>query len=102
MNTYSAMGSSSSLRGGAALGVALREHPDDLAAALDAWEAGLRPYITKQRRSARVKQQRFVPSSRPVQVLVSGALELIRRVVHRRLAAEFTAAEVAAPAGTAR
>jgi 2-polyprenyl-6-methoxyphenol hydroxylase-like FAD-dependent oxidoreductase len=102
MNTYSAMGSSSSLRGGAALGVALREHPGDLAAALEAWEAGLRPYITRQRRSARVKQQRFVPSSRPVQVVVSGVLEMLRRVVHRRMTAEFDAAAVAAPTGTAR
>ncbi|WP_078892434.1 FAD-dependent monooxygenase [Streptomyces olivaceus] len=102
MNTYSAMGSSSSLRGGAALGVALREHPGDLAAALDAWETGLRPYITSQRRSARIKQQRFVPSSRPVQVLVSGVLDVVRSVVHRRLAAEFTAAAAAVPSGPAR
>jgi 2-polyprenyl-6-methoxyphenol hydroxylase-like FAD-dependent oxidoreductase len=94
MNTYSAMGSSSSLRGGAALGVAVAEHPDDLAAALDAYETGLRPYITRQRRSARVKQQRFVPSSRPVQVLCSVVLELIRRVVHRRLAAKAAAPPV--------
>ncbi|MEV1117709.1 FAD-dependent monooxygenase [Actinosynnema sp. NPDC049800] len=100
MNTYSAMGSSSSLRGGAALGVALREHPEDLAAALDAWETRLRPYITRQQRSARIKQQRFVPSSRPVEVLVSGVLELIRRVVHRRMAAEYTASS--ALSGTAR
>jgi 2-polyprenyl-6-methoxyphenol hydroxylase-like FAD-dependent oxidoreductase len=102
MNTYSAMGSSSSLRGGAALGAALREHPGDLAAALDAWETGLRPYITRQRRSARVKQQRFVPSSRPAEVLVSGVLELIRKVVHRRLAAEFTTATAAAASDAAR
>ncbi|MFD6726561.1 oxidoreductase, partial [Streptomyces sp. NPDC060131] len=99
MNLYSGMGATSSLRGGAALGAALQEHPDDLAAALDAWEAGLRPFITSQRRSARIKQQRFVPSSRPVQVLVSGVLDLVRRVVHRRLEAEFTAA--AAPTAAA-
>jgi 2-polyprenyl-6-methoxyphenol hydroxylase-like FAD-dependent oxidoreductase len=103
MNTYSAMGSSSSLRGGAALSAALREHPGDLDAALATWEAGLRPYITRQRRSARVKQQRFVPSSRPVQVLVSGVLDLLRRVVHRRLTAKFTAAaKTTAPSGVAR
>ena len=103
MNTYSAMGSSSSLRGGAALGVALQEHPDDLAAALDAYETGLRPYITRQQRSARVKQQRFVPSSRPAQVLCSVVLELIRKVVHRRMTAEYTASSApAALSGTAR
>jgi 2-polyprenyl-6-methoxyphenol hydroxylase-like FAD-dependent oxidoreductase len=102
MNTYSAMGSSSSLRGGAALGAALQEHPDDLAAALDAWETGLRPYITSQQRSARIKQQRFVPSSRPVEVLGSLALDLVRRVVHRRMTAEYTAPSAAALSGTAR
>jgi 2-polyprenyl-6-methoxyphenol hydroxylase-like FAD-dependent oxidoreductase len=97
------MGSSSSLRGGAALGVALREHPDDLAAALDAYETGLRPYITRQQRSARVKQQRFVPSSRPVEVLGSVVLELIRKVVHRRKTAEYAASSApAALSGTAR
>ena len=100
MNTYSAMGSSSSLRGGAALGVALQEHPDDLAAALAAYETGLRPYITRQQRSARVKQQRFVPSSRPAEVLCSVVLELIRKVVHRRMTAGYTASS--ALSGTAR
>lgn len=91
MNTYSAMGSSSSLRGGAALGAALQQHPDNLGVALDVWEAGLRPYIIGQQRSARLKQQRFVPSGRLTEVLCAVALELVRRVVHRRLAAEFTA-----------
>jgi 2-polyprenyl-6-methoxyphenol hydroxylase-like FAD-dependent oxidoreductase len=102
MNTYSAMGSSSSLRGGAALGVALQEHAGDLAAALDAYETGLRPYITRQQRSARVKQQRFVPSSRPVEVLGSVVLELIRKVVHRRMTAEYNASSAAALSGPAR
>ncbi|MBW0102542.1 FAD-dependent monooxygenase [Pseudonocardia sp. KRD291] len=100
MNTYSAMGSSSSLRGGAALGAALQEHPDDLDTALEAWEAGLRPYVTSQQRSARAKQQRFVPSSRPVEVLGSVVLDLVRRVVHRRMTAEHTASS--ALSGTAR
>ena len=90
MNTYSAMGSSSALRGGAALGAALQQHSDDLDAALDAWEAGLRPYITGQQRSARLKQQRFVPSGRLTEVLCSVVLELVRRTIHRRMAAECT------------
>ncbi|KAF4405317.1 FAD-dependent monooxygenase [Streptomyces lycii] len=100
MNLYSGMGATSSLRGGAALGAALQEHPDDLAAALAAHETGLRPYITRQQRSARAKQQRFVPSSRPVEVLSSGVLELIRKVVHRRMTAEYAASS--ALSGTAR
>jgi 2-polyprenyl-6-methoxyphenol hydroxylase-like FAD-dependent oxidoreductase len=91
MNTYSAMGSSSALRGGAALGAALQQHPDDLDVALDDWEAGLRPYITGQQRSARLKQQRFVPSGRLTEVLCAVVLDLVRRVVHRRMTAEFTA-----------
>jgi 2-polyprenyl-6-methoxyphenol hydroxylase-like FAD-dependent oxidoreductase len=102
MNTYSAMGSSSSLRGGAALGTALREHPDDVLAALDAYETGLRPYITKQQRSAKAKQQRFVPSSRPIEVLQSVVLDLIRRIVHRRMTAEFKASAAPVMSGTGR
>jgi 2-polyprenyl-6-methoxyphenol hydroxylase-like FAD-dependent oxidoreductase len=91
MNTYSAMGSSSALRGGAALGAALQQHPDDLDAALDTWEAALRRYVTGQQRSARLKQQRFVPSSRLAEELCSVVLELVRRVVHRRMTAQVTA-----------
>jgi 2-polyprenyl-6-methoxyphenol hydroxylase-like FAD-dependent oxidoreductase len=102
MNTYSAMGSSSSLRGGAALGTALRENPDDLAAALRSWEKGLRPYITRQQRSARMKQQRFVPSNRAVDVLRSVVLEVIRKIVHRRMTAQFAASVAPAPSVTTR
>lgn len=102
MNTYSAMGSSSSLRGGAALGTALQEHPDDLAAALDAWETGLRPYITKQQRSARMKQQRFVPSNRAIEALQSVVLDVIRRIVHRRMTTEHRASAAPVLSGTAR
>jgi 2-polyprenyl-6-methoxyphenol hydroxylase-like FAD-dependent oxidoreductase len=102
MNLYSGMGATSSLRGGAALGAALQEHPDDLGAALDAWEAGLRPFITEQQDSARVKQQRFVPSSRPAEVLRSVVLGVARRIIHRRLAAEATAPSAPALSGTAR
>jgi 2-polyprenyl-6-methoxyphenol hydroxylase-like FAD-dependent oxidoreductase len=91
MNTYSAMGSSSALRGGAALGAALHQHTDDLDAALDAWEAGLRRYITGQQRSARLKQHRFVPSGRLTEVVCSVVLDLARRIVHRRMTAQFIA-----------
>ncbi|MEV3965767.1 FAD-dependent monooxygenase, partial [Nocardia sp. NPDC050193] len=84
MNLYSGMGATSSLRGGAALGAALLEDPDDLAAALDAWETGLRPFITKHQRTARLKQQMFVPSSRRAEALRSVLLGLIRRIRGRR------------------
>lgn len=102
MTTYSGMGASSALRGGAALGAALQEHPDDLDAALRAWEAGLRPFITQQQDSARVKQQRFVPSSRPAEALRSVVLGVARRIVHRRLAAAATAPPAPALPGTTR
>ncbi|MGW0002729.1 hypothetical protein [Nocardia grenadensis] len=78
----------SSLRGGAALGAALLEHPDDLAAALDAWETGLRPFVTKHQRTARLEQQMFVPSSRRAEALRSVLLGLIRRIRGRRPVAE--------------
>jgi 2-polyprenyl-6-methoxyphenol hydroxylase-like FAD-dependent oxidoreductase len=100
MTTYSGMGASSSLRGGAALGQAVQEHPDDLDTALGAWEAGMRPFITEHQRTARIKQQRFVPSNRTTEVLRSAVLGLARRVVHRRLAAD--APTLPALSGTTR
>ena len=85
-NLYSGMGASSALRGGAELGRALRENPDDLDAALDAWEAELRPFIRKHQRMARVKQQMFVPSSRPVEAVRAGLLHLVASARKRRIA----------------
>ena len=96
------MGATSSLRGGAALGTALRKHPDDLDAALDAWESALRPYLTRQQRSARFKQQRFVPSSRRAAALRSVVLDLIRRFVNRRPAAKATTPPAPALPSTTR
>ena len=102
LTTFTGMGASASLRGGAALSAALREHPDDLDAALEAYETGLRPFITAEQRKARIKQQRFVPSNRVTEVLRAGVLELIRKVVHRRLDAEATAPQAPALSGTTR
>jgi 2-polyprenyl-6-methoxyphenol hydroxylase-like FAD-dependent oxidoreductase len=80
LNLYSGMGASIGLRAGAELGAAMRQHPDDLAAALDSWETGLRPDITHHQRTARFKQQMFVPSSRAVEVLRPTLLRLLRRL----------------------
>ncbi|WP_280402506.1 FAD-dependent monooxygenase [Nocardia carnea] len=102
MNLYSGMGATSALRGGAALSAALREHPDDLAAALDAWETGLRPFITKHQRTARLKQQMFVPSSRRAEVLRSVLLGLVRRIRGRRPAAGADGPRTRALSGTSR
>ncbi|MGW5714204.1 FAD-dependent monooxygenase [Streptomyces olivaceus] len=102
MNLYSGMDATSSLRGGAALGAALREHPGDLAAALDAWEAGLRPFITKHQRTARLKQQMFVPSSRRAEALRSVLVGLARRIRGRRPATEAGGPQAMALSGTSR
>jgi 2-polyprenyl-6-methoxyphenol hydroxylase-like FAD-dependent oxidoreductase len=102
MNLYSGMGATSSLRGGAALGAALREHPDDLGAALEAWEAGLRPFITKHQRTARLKQQMFVPSSRRAEALRSVLLGLARRIRGRRSATEAGAPRASELSGASR
>ncbi|GAA4926704.1 hypothetical protein GCM10023224_01900 [Streptomonospora halophila] len=85
-NLYSGMGATSTLRGGAELGRALLESPDDLDAALAVWESRLRPFIRKHQRAARLKQQMFVPSSRPVEALRSVVLRLACTARERRLA----------------
>jgi 2-polyprenyl-6-methoxyphenol hydroxylase-like FAD-dependent oxidoreductase len=84
LNLYSGMGASIGLRAGAELSAALRRHPDDLAAALDAWETELRPAITQHQRSARIKQQMFVPSGRAVEVLRPTLLRVLRKIRTRR------------------
>ncbi len=85
-NLYSGMGATTALRGGAELGRALLESPDDLDAALAAWESGLRPFVRRHQRIARLKQQMFVPSSRPVEALRSVVLRLACAARERRTA----------------
>lgn len=85
-NLYSGMGATSALLGGAELGRALREDLDDLEAALAAWESRLRPFISKHQRIARLKQQMFVPSSRPAEALRSVVLRLAVTARERRRA----------------
>jgi 2-polyprenyl-6-methoxyphenol hydroxylase-like FAD-dependent oxidoreductase len=85
-NLYSGMGATSALMGGAELGRALQEKPDDLEAALAPWESRLRPFIRKHQRIARVKQQMFVPSSRPAEALRSVLLRLAVKARERRRA----------------
>ncbi|MDF2827381.1 MAG: hypothetical protein K0R01_664 [Mycobacterium sp.] len=91
LNLYSGMGASIGLRAGAELGAALRQYPDDLAAALDAWETGLRPAITRHQRTARIKQQMFVPSGRTVEALRPILLRLLRKIRTRRRSNALTA-----------
>lgn len=76
LTLYSGHGASTALRGGAALGRALREHPEDLGAALTTWEAGLRPAVRSHQRVARLKQQLFVPSGPVAAAARRGILRL--------------------------
>ena len=69
LNLFSGMGTTAALVGGAELGRALAESPDDLAAALTGWEARLRPLITRHQRMARLKHQWFVPTNRVLGVV---------------------------------
>lgn len=64
LTLYSGMGATAGMLGGAALGDALATHPDNLEAALGAYEAEMRPFITKHQRTAALKSQLFVPSGR--------------------------------------
>ncbi|MFJ9553959.1 FAD-dependent monooxygenase [Nocardiopsis sp. NPDC101807] len=94
LNLYSGMGATSALRGGAALGRALQDEPADLSAALAAWESGLRPSIRAHQRTARIKQQMFVPSGRVAEALRSLLLRLGAASRGRRLARDRDAAPV--------
>ncbi|MCP2265658.1 FAD-dependent monooxygenase [Promicromonospora thailandica] len=98
LNLYSGMGATSALRGGAELGRALRDAPDDVRAALTAWESALRPSIVRHQRVARLKQQMFVPSGRWAEAVRSVVLRLGGAARRRRLARDL----VAAPAGSGR
>ncbi|WP_445337623.1 FAD-dependent monooxygenase [Clavibacter sp. CFBP 8614] len=64
LTLFSGMGATSGLLGGAALGDALAAHPDDIEAALTAFEAEMRPFVVKHQRTAAIKSQLFVPSGR--------------------------------------
>jgi hypothetical protein len=66
------------------------------------WEAGLRPFITKHQRTARLKQQMFVPSSRGAEALRSVLVGLARRIRGRQLAAETGGPQAPVLSGTSR
>ncbi|MGW2093348.1 FAD-dependent monooxygenase [Promicromonospora sukumoe] len=102
LNLYSGMGSSMAMRGGADLGKALRDHPEDLAAALAAWETGLRPAITGHQRRARLMQQLFVPSgpvAERVRSAVLAGLGAVGRIANRKDAGSKPADAGKVPAG---
>jgi hypothetical protein len=65
--------------------------PDDVRAALTAWESALRPSILRHQRIAHLKQQMFVPSSRWTEAVRSLVLRLGGAARRRQLARELTA-----------
>jgi 2-polyprenyl-6-methoxyphenol hydroxylase-like FAD-dependent oxidoreductase len=63
LTLYSGMGASAGMIGAAALGDELTARPDDVGAALGAWENRMRPLVRKHQLLAYLKSQFFVPSN---------------------------------------
>ncbi|MCF6469441.1 FAD-dependent oxidoreductase [Nonomuraea sp. MG754425] len=64
---YAGMGATSGIAGADLLGHMLQRHPGDLAAALTAWEARLRPYTDACQRSGLTNRTLFTPATRAEQ-----------------------------------
>ncbi|SNY31364.1 FAD-dependent monooxygenase [Paractinoplanes atraurantiacus] len=86
LNLYSGLGATSALKGGAALATALMDHPGDVTAALGAWEARLRPFITKEQRLTHIKRHLFVPSNRVTETIRTLGIRLINAKARRAAA----------------
>ncbi|WP_433427917.1 FAD-dependent monooxygenase [Nonomuraea sp. CA-141351] len=78
---YAGMGASSGIAGGELLGTMLQRHPGDLPAALDAWEARMRPFIQTEQDSALIMRRIFTPHDRKEQIMRSVMLRLMRAPV---------------------
>lgn len=76
LTLFSGMGATSAIVGGQHLGDALGRHGDDIGAALAEWEAGMRAFTGRERKTVYLKSQLFVPSNPFFFVL--------RRIVLRR------------------
>lgn len=61
---FAGFGASLAVAGADALGAALEEHETDVASALAAWEAGLRPYAEKKQRLGRQVKGLYAPADR--------------------------------------
>ncbi|WP_212375782.1 FAD-dependent monooxygenase [Acetobacter persici] len=64
LTLYSGMGASAGMIGGQALGEALAACPNNMDAALQMFEAQMRPFVCKHQRFIALRSQLFVPSSR--------------------------------------
>ena len=63
LTLYSGMGASAGMIGGQVLGEALAACPHDIRAALDMFEARMRPFVRKHQRFIALRSQLFVPSN---------------------------------------
>lgn len=64
LTLYSGMGASAGMIGGQVLGETLAACPHDIRAALDMFEARMRPFVRKHQRFIALRSQLFVPSNR--------------------------------------
>nr|WP_085995594.1 FAD-dependent oxidoreductase [Nocardia transvalensis] len=90
VTVFAGYGAALALDGADRLGAALEAHGDDIPAALDDWEAGLRPEVRKRQALARKGISRFAPPSRAhvrAAELMLRAIQLpgIRHLVHRAI-----------------
>ncbi|WP_191257800.1 FAD-dependent monooxygenase [Amycolatopsis oliviviridis] len=86
---YAGMGVSTGLTGAELLGTMLERHPDDVGAALSAWEQALRPYVEHYLDGASADRRIFVVDNR-MQLMFRRALPWLRRYrLGRRLAARL-------------
>jgi 2-polyprenyl-6-methoxyphenol hydroxylase-like FAD-dependent oxidoreductase len=69
VTVFAAYGASLAIGGADLLGTALHRRPDDIPAALAAWEAELRPEVAKRQRQGRRRARQQLATSRP-QLLV--------------------------------
>jgi len=64
VTVFAGYGAALALDGADRLGAAIAAHGDDISAALDSWEASLRPEVRKRQALARKGMSRFTPPSR--------------------------------------
>lgn len=98
LTLYSGMGATTGMLGGATLGDKIAEHPDDLPAALAAYDAELRPFVTKHQHLAYPKSHIFVPSSAAVAWIRRRLIRSMGARASRRPAAAGTRAPSSAAA----
>ncbi|MFI6478325.1 FAD-dependent monooxygenase [Nonomuraea sp. NPDC050663] len=75
---YAGMGASSGIAGAELLGTMLRRHPGDLPAALAAWEARMRPFISTEQDSALFMRKIFTPHDRGEQLARAMMMRMMR------------------------